>query len=404
MYTFCLMLQLASWQAPYDNAYTLLSQGKYAEAKVGFEAALPLARQQPSTQPALAVTLHALGFIALHQGNLDESRQRFEAALEAMRPVPDSIIGQANIHANLGQTFTQLNRHAEAELHLRRAIEISKAHRPPSDPATAKIQTPLAGVLLETGRLAEALHLLTEARTALLAQSPPSDAAIINNALHLSRALWQSGRGPEARRLIVETERSAAGTEHYADVIGHLGDLYRLDRDYARAMPLLRRALDRARARGDLPGQISALLGLAQIDMAEERPALAEAKFLEALAILERQPHPLRQTVLIQLAYVRSQQGLHQSALQRLDQAALTETHPDAALERFVRAAAELGLGHNSAHTRFLSEAQRMLAAKPPAEQAVVLESYAILLRKINPSAAKLADRQSRALAKALKP
>jgi len=415
MHHLCLMLQLAAspWQTAHDNAYALLHQGKFVEAKSAFEAALPLARQQPPSETALASTLNSLGFVALRDGKLTDARRRFEEALEAMRAVPASGPSPAIIEANLGQAFWQSGDFAGAERHLKRAITISSAHRPVGDPATAQLETILAGIIVDAGRIEEAISILKGARAHLLVHLPPADTAVITNALRLARALSFAGHLEEARALMVETEPLTAGTGAHVEALALLGDIYRFQFDFARAVPLLRKALAQARALGDRNAQFPPLLSLALVDIGEGRIKLAEIGIREALAILDERygpRHPVRANALIHLAFVRSQQGFHQSAIGDLDEAsAILESYPsntphDWTMQLFIRAAAELGLGNKSAHDRFAREAYSSVDAVPGSELAAILQSYTLLLRKIDPKAAKSADRQSQALLKTLRP
>ncbi|MGL5863000.1 MAG: tetratricopeptide repeat protein, partial [Phycicoccus sp.] len=127
--------------------------GQHPAAEAPLREALPIHRRS-GNRAAESKVLNNLGLVHQHNGDLDEARRRFEAALR-MAPSP---LAQLFPLGNLAKLCQRLGRHGEALSYAQRALEVAESLGDP----TRRAQT-----LYTVGNQLRAMHRLDEARSAL---------------------------------------------------------------------------------------------------------------------------------------------------------------------------------------------------------------------------------------------
>jgi tetratricopeptide (TPR) repeat protein len=265
-----------SWATLHERAAVQFNSSRFAEALDGFEAALPLA----TTAEQRAATIGDIGYALRRLGRDVEAVAQFERSLADRRNIDPAGRDAITTAISLAQAQETLNRYAEAERTLRTALE---AH--PRD--TGK----LAAVLNALGDLLNRQARLAEARgnfaAALKISSQPSENRV--NALiglaDVDRCMrrWQASIGQSNEALALARDMNNPTLEALALLV--LGDTWSDTGDWARAEPLLKRALAIfERSSRDGPQHAATLTSLGVVYVHEGKNALAEDAFNRALS------------------------------------------------------------------------------------------------------------------------
>jgi len=200
------------WKAHNNMALASIDLGELEVAEAHYRESLAIKRQ-----PAI---YNDLGFVLERQGIPEEAAEAYRKALELD---PES----ASAHYNLGASLVRSGEFAEAESHLRAALE--------KNPNT-QTYTGLGIVLWQQGRVDEAIANL---RAAI--EADPNNAAAYDQ---LGTILIQQGKLEEAAstyRDLIRNRPSAAAHQELAQVLTRLGRT-----DEARKEMEMAKALDRS--------------------------------------------------------------------------------------------------------------------------------------------------------------
>ncbi|MCP4590840.1 MAG: tetratricopeptide repeat protein [bacterium] len=245
---------------------------------------------------------------------LDEAAQRIEEG--ALSEQPDV---EADLRVTLGETYQALGLYPAAEVHLRKAVEVSGAALGDQHPDKLRADLALARLLRVRGKFHEAESLLRHAVEVQGAVLGERNVDTLSTMSELALALAGAGRLEEAEsihRQTLERRRSVLGEEHSSTIasMGNLGAVCRALGKITEAEPLLRRALELSRQvlGTEHPDTASAMnnLGL----LLEDTQDFAEAETLHrrTYALAGRvfgEDHPRTLILMNDLARVLQTQG-----------------------------------------------------------------------------------------------
>jgi tetratricopeptide (TPR) repeat protein len=209
---------------------------------------------------------------------------------------------EATLRLTLGQVFFQLSDLAEAEKHLRRAVDLRRQSLGPDDPRTLDAQLALADFLGRfTGRYAEALPLALQTWQASARILGPEHNSTLESLDTYATALEHMGRGEEAissYRQCLAARRRMLRPRDPATLTSANNLAFCLMRhgDYSEAMPLLRESLEGWRAGGhetDLAVSCANLVNcLYSVGELEEADRLVQESLERATTRLGAGNHP----------------------------------------------------------------------------------------------------------------
>ena len=244
----------------------------------------------------------------------------------------------------LGLFFKGCGGYTQAELLLRRALEIEEQSSQVGDPKVAEKLNKLAEVLTKTNRLKEAEPLYERAlaiREKALGSEHSDVAESLNNValLYVNQGQYAKAE-PLYERALMIVEK-ALGPEHpdVATSLNNLARLYETRGQYAKAKPLYGRALA-IREKVFDPNVAQSLNNLAALHYKQGQYAKAGSLFEQALAIREKAlgpEHPDVATGLNNLAALYDKQGQYAEAEPLYERAlaiwekALGPEHPNVA-------------------------------------------------------------------------
>ncbi len=204
----------------------------------------------------------------------------------------DQPLVEAGVRDTIGITLIGLSRYDEAELNLRKSLEIRRATLAPGDTGIATGLGSLAVVLQYQSKLVEAERLHREALEIDRAALPPGHPNIARDLSNLAQLLQAQNRLGEAELLFreaLEIYRAVhpAGHPDIAVGLNTLASLLQDQDKLAEAEPLYREALEIWRAALPVghPNIATGLNDLASLLCAEGKLAEAEPLFREALEI-----------------------------------------------------------------------------------------------------------------------
>jgi tetratricopeptide (TPR) repeat protein len=195
---------------------------------------------------------------------------------------------ESDIQHTIAKAYFGLGLNAEAERHMRKAYQLSAAHRGPDDPETLDLLMSLSGILIEQGKNSEAV---SAAKAVFMAET---------------RTL-----GPEHPRTVVAMQ--------------NLGSLYFSNNQYAEAEPLLIKALAlQSRSLGyDNSDTLNTSDTLVALYISESKYAQARAlleKGLDSYRHLYGPEHPFTGREMFGLAKVLFGEGNYPQAEKLLEQ------------------------------------------------------------------------------------
>jgi tetratricopeptide (TPR) repeat protein len=108
-----------------DMADALAEQGKFSEARKGYEESLAVKREIGGEKRGEGVVFGQLGTLALREGNLTEAAARYRAALALFQQLREPA-SEAVIWHQLGMVFQHAQQWDEAERHYRESARIEE--------------------------------------------------------------------------------------------------------------------------------------------------------------------------------------------------------------------------------------------------------------------------------------
>ena len=271
--------------------------GRKAEATPWIEHARALLRRRGDPEPLRAALLRTIGKVELAAGDLSAAAPPLEEALA----IEERTLGEVDarlvdtINA-LGAVRLKAGRYAEAQALFERSLRVCEATGGRGHPDLVNPLNNLALAFERQGRYDDAIAALREGQALLTAISAddPNIGLIqqnIGGMLHLAGR--SAAARPELAAALAHLERTI-GPEHPAiagtltfsgDVARALGDLGAARAAYARALAVREKALGEKH-----PELALCLLGLAEVDLLEGRPAEALAQIDRALAGIGEAP------------------------------------------------------------------------------------------------------------------
>jgi len=209
---------------------------------------------------------------------------------------PDALRGI--VLSNLGETYQQLGRWRDAGDCFQRSVEVNESTLGHDGVHVAYAMVRLASVETMLGNPSRTEELLTTA-ISMERRAMPGSAVELSSALGFMAMLeLQKGDRDKAQALAAEgvtvAERKSADTPEYAANLTTLAGVYIVEKDSARALPLLNRAIEilERKLGPEHPRLAQVLMDRALIYNTDGKCALAEADGLRAVTILTREDGP----------------------------------------------------------------------------------------------------------------
>jgi len=236
------------WKKAFDAGSSAVAAGRHQEAWQRFEEAEAAIGHLPPDDPRRIV--NQIGFALVHQtrGEHASAEAIYQRALPALSSPAfrDSALLPLALE-NLGALRMEQSRHRDAEELTRRAAALFQKLFGDTDTATAKARLQLAQISASLGRFDDALSLAQRAVPVLRSAFPANRPELLRGYEVLGEAYVCLGRYSEAEPWLKEAHDQARTLPQphpaLAEAASNLGMLYvRMD-DTARAIPLLRLAL-----------------------------------------------------------------------------------------------------------------------------------------------------------------
>jgi tetratricopeptide (TPR) repeat protein len=248
---------------------------------------------------AMALCLNRRALDQEQRGDYTAASQTLEEAnrLWTHEPKPPASM-HAIMLSNLGETHAQLGRWREARECFRDAMSIDESTLGRKDVHTAYLMVRLASIETILGNTARAEELLNAALPLERAALPASALELASALSFMSMFDLQKGDVAAAAKLAQEGVAvwgsQSVESPDYAANLTTLAGVYIVERDTARAMPLLNRAIDiLERGLGpEHPRLAPVLMERAMIYAGEHKMSLAEADASHVVAILTRESGP----------------------------------------------------------------------------------------------------------------
>jgi tetratricopeptide (TPR) repeat protein len=284
----------ASWEELMRRSEKLLDEGKLGDAETVLLTAVKTAEVFGATDRRLAETQHSLGRVYAELGKLPEAEKWYQRSLSAWTAsmkhdpkLPTPLISLASLYLENGL-------HSKAERLVDPWLRDPNFKLNAADPLSVSLFHEFAGLKYVQRRYSEAEPLYRQVLSAAeIARNPSLQVSVLNN---LGLLLAQTGRSKEAgsyleRALAIQEGAQTPNEIDLARSLTNLGAFYRSIREYAKAEPLLQRALTLAEsnlgAENRLVGQILAEYAL----LLHKTKRKNEAKVLEIRAQAIRQGH-----------------------------------------------------------------------------------------------------------------
>jgi tetratricopeptide (TPR) repeat protein len=259
------------WLRAEDNLVKAQAAAARAEATVKFLTDDLLAEAAPEKNPRQKqVTVEEV---------LKRAAQKIDTAFAGKPEI------EATVRTAVGLTYRLLGQYAEAEPHLRRAVQLREDLYGPEHPDSLSVVNNLALLLYERGKLDEAEPLLRqnlEAQRRILGPDQPGTLTALNNLALLLQARGKFDAAEPLYRESLEVHRRVLGPEHASTltVVHNLANLYRERGKFDEAEQLHRQNLEsRRRILGpDHPETLGSVNSLANLQ--RERGKFDEAEQL----------------------------------------------------------------------------------------------------------------------------
>jgi len=232
-----------------------------------------------------------------------------ETALAAARRLDDSL-ALAHAHYLLGHAQAQVGDYDAADPNVRQALE---KFRKLGDRANeAVVLNGLAGMLEKQDRYPEALAVALDALRMLKAVGHWWTQATLENGVGwLYAHLGQYDQAVIHCQRALSLHRDSGHRGGTADTLDSLGYVYLHLGDFVQAKAHYTKAIEAYREIGAPFGVGNSLAGLGDALLAEGAPSAAGAAWREAVAILDRLPHPLADEVRVRLRDLESRADQH---------------------------------------------------------------------------------------------
>ncbi|MBY0525914.1 MAG: tetratricopeptide repeat protein [Gemmataceae bacterium] len=281
------------WRTYNDSGWAAYKQGKLADARKLFQAALKEA--ESDTDSRRGFTLTSLALVAYREGKSEEVGPYCQKALQIFAKSPaDSFAARG--YNTLGLLYQDQQRYADAEKLYKAALAIEEATQ-------AKESLARSQVLMNLGRLYVVQRKLETAEPLLRLAVAIQRKALENTPVVRTQALDElaaclRGRGDfaEAERLLKESvaiRQTAQGKEHLdlAPTLAQLASLYEARRRFADAEATLRQVLAiREKGQGTEHLDVATTChSLARVCHGQKKYKEAEELANRALAIREKE-------------------------------------------------------------------------------------------------------------------
>jgi serine/threonine-protein kinase len=240
-------------------AEVLIEEERLDDAEAAVRGALPLLQQRLGVHTDVAAALERLAEILVDRGRYGDALPPAERALT----IRERLLGPANPRvayalSALGNALRGLGRHAEAERHHRRAVELQAALGDSIELALALDE--LGSDLQAAGRLDDAWAAFARAAAIRERKLPPEDADRGVSLFHLGDVLWRQKRAAEAeaklRAALAICDRALGDSSVVASVLARLGEV-ELALGEAAAVPHLQRAVSMRAAHPHDPSELA---------------------------------------------------------------------------------------------------------------------------------------------------
>jgi tetratricopeptide (TPR) repeat protein len=253
-----------------------LNASRFSEALDASEVARPLA----TTAEQQALTASDIGYALSGLGRHGEAMAQFERSLAAWRKIDPAGHGAMGIAISLAKAQQALNRYAGAEQTLRAAL----AAHPRDNESRASVLNALGDLLDRQSRLAEARDNFVAALKISSLRGENRAAALIGLA-DVDRCLRRWKPSIDRSNEALELARDMKNPVLEALALMVLGEIWSDMGDWARAEPLLKRALAIfERSSPDSPQYAAILTSLGVVYANEGKHGLAEDAFNRALS------------------------------------------------------------------------------------------------------------------------
>ncbi len=233
-------------------AIILKKQGKHREAEAMYREVISgFTRLRGPEDYQTLRSKSNLGGLLVHDGRPDEARAVLEeiAGLPVFREERLEMRVFSSVHVNLGAAYHGLDRFADAERHIRRAIEIQEEFRPPDHPMLLEQYSNLATAFLELGDLDKARPHLEHAYAGQLRTLGQKHVDLLDSQEKLAELAYRQGRWSDAAELFAKWRDTPGRHQRHSlfrEVTAWLGRCYLEIEDFARAEPLLKQSYARA--------------------------------------------------------------------------------------------------------------------------------------------------------------
>jgi non-specific serine/threonine protein kinase/serine/threonine-protein kinase len=213
------------------------------------------------------------------------------AASQAQKRFADKPLVESEIQLTVGNAYQGLGLRPEAEDHIRRAYELSKAHRPADDPDTLNLLMQVSSIEADLGKNSEAITAAKAALEGYTRRLGPNDSRTVIamqnlGALYLYVEQFADSEPLLKNALAIQTARNGYDNIDTLNTSDSLAQLYILQSRYSEALPLMEKGLDSYRRvfGPDHPYTHREMFGMAKVVLGEGNFAEAEKQFSAILA------------------------------------------------------------------------------------------------------------------------
>jgi tetratricopeptide (TPR) repeat protein len=369
-------------------------QGDPAAAEVTLSAAAWAAERARHDAVAARATGELVYVVGSQLQRIDEGLQWARHADAAAGRLGDPL-ALARLLNNRALVLTSAGRYAEAEVDVRRALDLRERLLPPDHPDIATTRTNLGVVLDDLGRIDEALaiydRVLAE-REQALGPEHPRVAALLTNSSQLLAARGQPELAlPRIRRAIAIYE-AALGPHHpeLASAYNNLATVAFAQEDYDGALQAMGQALaiwERVRT-PDHPDLGDACFNMGALSFKQDRWVPAREHFERALAIYEAAygpDHPDVGSTLLNLGIIDQNEGRFEPARERhrraieILRAVVPADHPQLAHGLSTLARDDLALARWAEAKAAAEESLRIYSSRDDVEPRLAVEARFLL-------------------------
>ena len=395
-----------SWNDAYRAGLALFEQRDYGRARAALLDALVDLQDRPEVDWRLPATLHVLGVCEQALGRYTEARQHLEAALSRWPATGENAGQRATTLESLGNLLADTGDWDSAEQRFRSAIALKERAYGADSLETASALSRVAETFISRGQLLGAKPLLERALDIQRLSLPAADADLLATRIMLAHTLRGLGHLDAARRYAADAEAVGRQSRLYPEILCILGDVYRLEGNSTRAVPLLRQAIALAALRSSEQELPAAVISLAYVDLTEGRLLSATKGFQRGIIMIQRLwgaggPEVASAQIGLAAAMLELRRVEEASALLDSAQPFIESVFPDdhvfQATGLVLRAALAAARGDRDRTAEDVRLAWAAIEREAPgAAQAGLWAICARSMRPYRPDLAKIAERRSR--------